>query len=289
MTVLGSQGEANNYTLGRGEVFVARYVDFDTDFTLEGERYIGNTPEFSLTIQQQTLDHFSSDRGIKEKDDSVPLQVDRTGSLTVDNVNTENVALFFFGSHSTVTDAGGAFTEVLANVEQGKYYPLGVSASYPAGRKGFLGETEDSNSSAGYSLRAYNDSNSIDPEVDSNSGNATYVKTTDYVFDADRGVIYIVVGGGIADGADVFFSGTVKAATFSRVISGSEPVVAAVRFVAFNPTGDNIDYFMPYVKVSPNGDYALKSDEWQKIPLQLEVLKRSDREAIYADGRPDFT
>ena len=42
---------------------------------------------------------------------------------------------------------------------------------------------------------------------------------------------------------------------------------------------------MPYVKISPNGDYALKGDEWQQIPFNIEILKKTGFEALYSDGR----
>lgn len=276
-----------NYTLGRGELHFARFIG-DTQ-NPAGESYIGNTPELSLTIAQEVLDHFSSDHGIREKDESIALQVNRTGSFTTDNVNPENIGLFFFGSTSTVTEAGGPLQEVLEDVEQGKYYQLGLSASRPAGAKGLIGDTDDSNSAGGFAAYLFNDSNSIDDFNDSNSGVAALVATTDYVLDPELGRLYIVPGGGIADGASVFISATVKASTYSRVISGSQPVEGAMRFLAFNPNGDDIDYYFPWAKISPNGDYALKSDAWQTIPFNIEILKRTDREAIYADGRPAFT
>lgn len=56
-----------NYTLGRGKVYFARFTSGQVPGPF---RYIGNTPEFNLTIELETLDHFSSDEGIREKDDS---------------------------------------------------------------------------------------------------------------------------------------------------------------------------------------------------------------------------
>jgi len=277
-----------NYTLGRGEVHFARFVGATQEPA--GERYIGNTPELSLTIEQEVLDHFNSDHGIREKDESIALQVNRTGSFTTDNIKPPNVALFFFGTESTVTEVGETVVdETILAVEQGLTYQLGISTTRPAGAKGIVGDTDDSNSAGAFTVQAYNDSNSILPGSDSNSGNASYVAVTDYVLDPELGRLYIVPGGGIADGASLVVNYTIKASTFSRVISGSQPVEGAMRFIAFNPTGDDIDYYFPWVKVSPNGDYALKSDQWQTIPFNLEILKRSDREAIYADGRPAFS
>jgi len=92
---------SQNYTLGRGKVYFGRFPTGTTEPDVF--RYIGNTPELSLTIENEVLDHFSSDEGIREKDDSVPLEVNRTGSMTCDNIEADNVALFFFGEKSTIT------------------------------------------------------------------------------------------------------------------------------------------------------------------------------------------
>ena len=55
-----------------------------------------------------------------------------------------------------------------------------------------------------------------------------------------------------------------------------------------NPKGDDVVFYMPYVKITPNGDYALKGDEWQAIPLSLEILRPTIGEAIYRDGMPVY-
>jgi hypothetical protein len=59
-------------------------------------------------------------------------------------------------------------------------------------------------------------------------------------------------------------------------------------YVTKNPKGDDAVFLMPSVKITPNGDYALKGDDWQQIPLSLEVLKPNAGEAIYRDGTPVF-
>lgn len=265
-----------NYTLGRGEIYFARFAPGTQ--TPVGERYIGNTPEFALTIEQEQLEHFSSDRGVREKDDSVALQVNRTGNLTTDNIVPDNVALFFFGDKSTVAEAGGAEEETLTDVEQGLYYQLGITDERPTGAAGILSD-EDSNSDANFAVYTLGDSNSDAEE---------FVRGTDYEVDFTLGRLYIIPGGGIADGTDITVEYNVRASSFERVISGSQPVEGALRYVELNPKGQNKVYYMPWVQISPNGDYALKSDEWQTIPFSIEVLKKSGREAIYCDNRPVF-
>src|SRR5690606_24730438 len=93
--------DMKNYTLGRGKLYFARFLA-GTQIP-DGFAYFGNTPEFNLTIESEVLDHFSSDEGIREKDDSIPLQVNRTGSLITDNIAVRNIALFYFGDDSIVT------------------------------------------------------------------------------------------------------------------------------------------------------------------------------------------
>ena len=258
----------NNYTLGRGKVFFSRFKTGTQ--TPEGFRYLGNTPEFNLNIEQDTLDHYNSDEGIREKDDSVPLEVNRSGSLITDNISPENVALFFFGSSTALTQAVVASaTEILSGIKAGHTYKLGISASNPAGYFGI--------DATGFAV-------AVSP------GGTALVADTDYTVDLAGGTITFLEGSLLAvDGEDIDVTYAVAASTRTRVISGSDPVEGALMFVTKNPKGADCTYFLPYVKLSPNGDYALKGDEWQQIPLSIEVLKPTNAEAIYRDGVPAYS
>ena len=247
------------YTLGRGRLY---FAPFKTDTqTPIGERYLGNTPAFALTIDAENLDHFNSDAGIREKDDSVAIQVNRKGTLTTDNIDLKNVALFFFGEHDTLTtEAAVGSTETLTDVEPGLEYQLGTTDDTPSGVRKVSNVVVE-------------------------MGATTFVVDTDYTVDADLGRIAIVEGGAILLNDDLDITYDVAASTRERVISGTEPVEGALRFVAYNPKGADTDYFMPWVKITPNGDYALKGEEWQAIPFNVEVLKKTTVPAILADGR----
>lgn len=252
-----------NYTLGRGKVYFSRFLP-DTQ-TPVGFRYFGNTPEFSLTIESDTLDHFSSDEGIREKDDSVPLEVTRTGSFSTDHISPENISLFFFGSASILAaSAVASAPETILNVQQGYTYQLGLSPTNPVGHRRI--------NPAGFAVAV---------------GASAKTVNVDYTMDFDTGMITIVEGGTIANNATLTVTYAVLASVRDRIISGSEPVEGAMKYIAFNPKGKNYDYTMPWVKITPNGDYALKGDEWQTIPFNLEALKPAGNvEAIYVDGRP---
>ena len=259
--------ETRNYTLGRGEVY---FAPFKPGTQEPGpERYFGNTPDLSWTAEIENLDHYNSDRGIREKDESVPLQVDRSGSVITDNIAMENLALFWFGSADlvTVTAATGE-TSLLTGVTMGGTYQLGVSDAAPTGLKML------SNVVA-----------TLDPE---GASPVPLQAGTDYTVDMELGRIEFIAGGAVSgDGTeDVEIEFDVAAQTFPRVVSGSKPIEGALRFIAYNPVGKNIDYYLPWVKITPDGDYALKGDDWQQMTLALEILKKQNREAVYADGRP---
>lgn len=250
-----------NYTLGRGEI---QFGQFRPGTQVpRGERYFGNTPEYGISSEQETLDHYSSDEGVRKKDESVLLQLDYTGSLSTDHISPENLAIFFLGESMTQTTVASTAVEFsFANVEQGLTYQLGTSDATPSGVRQVSNLTLTGTA-------------------------ATAVAGVDYVLDETLGRITILEGSTvIAEASTLAGTYDVAASTRSRVISKSTTVEGSLRFIAKNPAGEQIDYFMPWVKITPNGDFALKSDEWQQLPFTLEILQKGSLESIYMDGRP---
>jgi len=250
---------ANNYTLGRGQIFFGRFIEGTQ--VPEGERYLGNTPEMSITLEPEMLDHFSSDRGIREKDDSVTLQINRTGAMTCDNIDPENLAMLVMGETSILTEAGTAVTAeaVVTLSKKDMWYQLGTSTTNPSGVR---------------------DVSAVTLKTDT----TTYVAGTDYILDAALGRFQVISA--TMTGKAITADYTPAAKSRIRVISKGDTVEGSLRFIAYNPKGANFDYFMPWVKLTPNGDFALKAEEWQTIPFNLEIIKPADAEAIYVDGRP---
>lgn len=253
-----------NYTLGRGELHFAPFRP-GTQIPI-GERYLGNSPEFNLTIESERLDHFNSDRGVREKDDSVLLQSNRNGALLLDDIQFENLAMFFLGESliSTVTASTGA-TASFDDVSQGLSYQLGTSDLTPSGARNVT---------------------NVVVKDDATPTAATFAAGTDYVADLELGRITVLEGGTIADGTNLRVTFDISASERKRVISKSDTIEGSLRYIARNPKGEQVDYFLPWVQFSPNGDFTLKAEEWQQIPFNIEILKKGSLEAIYADGRP---
>ena len=257
----------DNLTVPKGKIYFDPFVPGTT--TKTGERYFGNTPTFTISTSTESLDHFSSEGGIKEKDRSLAISTTRTGTLSTDNVDAENLAILLFGEAATLTFSASTVTdEAHADVIQGRYYQLGESDLVPSGARGLVVHTAPST------------------KVVVKTGSTTHTEGEDYEIDMELGRLYIVPGGGIADGDDITVSYKVGAHTREQVISGDDSIEGAIRFVADNPVGVNRDVYIPRVKLTPNGDFVLKSDTWQEMQFNLEVLKLNGRVAIYADGRP---
>lgn len=251
-----------NYSLGRGKLYFSRFIPGTQNPA--GFDYIGNTPELSFTIESENLDHFSSDAGVREKDASVPLSTNRTGAFTTDAINPENVSYFFFGSKSLVTVVGGLVTdEPINDIVEGRYYQLGATTANPTGNRPITGVSVELAPATAVAA----------------SGN--------WEVDLTTGLLHILKpAAALADGDDILVTYTTTAGTRERVLSGTTPIEGALKYIADNPEGHDFHYDFPWVKITPNGDYNLKGEEWQTIPFNLEILKRSAAEAIYMDSLP---
>lgn len=260
------------YTLGRGKVFIDRYPQNVVMTALtqgEGERYIGNTPEFMTNSSSEDLDHYDSDAGVRTKDDSVQLSFDRAGSFTCDNIDSENIALYFLGDKSTVTQASATAVTATMKVKRGRFYQLGATALLPAGLR--------------------NVSNVVVKKGVAFADTVTMAGN--YEVDETLGRLYIEAdAAGITDDLEIQVTFDVGASTRGQVVSKNRSIYAAIRFVADNPKGVNRDYYFPYVKLSPDGDYNLKGEEWQTMGFTMEILKKaSNIESVYIDERPVVT
>lgn len=275
MPITSDYSGGKNYTLGRGEVFFNRFsaavlaAGLTAASKGEGERYLGNTPDFSMSASEEKLDHFDSDHGIRTKDDSVTLQLDRTGTIGCDNVIGPNLGLYFLSAagETTLTQTSGtAATYLTGAVKQGRFYQVGEDATLPTGvRK--ISNVIVKKGAPGFAT--------------------TVTQPGNYEVDEDLGRILILPGStDIPDDTALQITYDRAASTRTQVISSSESVYGTLRFVSMNPKGIKKDYYFPYVKLSPDGDFNLKGDDWQKMQFNFEALKRGNLEALYIDGRP---
>lgn len=348
----------NNYVIGRGRLFFDKFLD--NTKTPTGEKYFGNTPAFALSTSVNTLDHYSSEQGTKEKDLSVNLSVDNTITITCDNIDDDNLALWFLGTATTVavgsaTDQSSTFDSVTL----GSYFQVGISEDTPAGVTDIDNVTVTNNDGAHASATATfsavevaNDTITINGTVitwkasgatgnqinigtdaptsaaalntfinahsgalgvnssvsgsvvtisanaGGTAGNSIAVARTGsvitlsgatlsggtagatvdpshYEVDLVNGRVYLKPDAvGIEDGDSMTIGYDVAAQSQALVLAQGKAIYGALRFIAENAVGDNKNVYIPYCKLSPNGDYNLKGDDWQQIQFTLEALRR---------------
>lgn len=357
----------NDYVVGRGRLFFGQFKPGTR--TARGQRYFGNTPALSLAQDEETLDHYNSDAGVRVKDASVTLQNDSSGSFQCDNISDANLALWFRGivtqrveagsvaatgtitfanaapvAGDTVTINGNEIEFVAANPVGMQVLVAATIAEQAEALAVFVNNTPTlgvtaSNAGAVTTLTALapgTGGNEITLESDAATpanivvsgatlaGGTDVTETltnverglwyqlgktdatpqgvrgvgsveiagladTEYVVEPATGRIYIKPdAAGIADGVtDLEVSYGVSAAVEDVVIARGETIEGEMTFLANNAAGTNRDYYWPYVKLTPDGDFALKGDDWQNMTFNFEILLRDETvERQYITKRP---
>lgn len=244
-----------NYVVGRGKLYFQQFLP-GTKTPAGGSRYLGNSPELSLSQDEEKLDHYNSDYGTKVKDASVSLQNDASGSFTLDDISAENLALWFRGAVQSSVIAGGAVVGYAAGaVNKGDHVQLGVTAGNPIG--------------------ARNVSAVVIRNV--TQADAVVVMAGNYEVDPVTGRVFILDDAADIDDGDVLEADfTAAAGTEELVVAQGTVIEGRMEFIAANAAGENRDYIWPYVQVSPDGDFSLKGDDWQTMSFNLEILKLND-------------
>ena len=272
-----------NYVLGRGRVLLANVDNVSKE---PGQyRYVGITRELNVTATTEELEHTSSDEGINQIDDRVQLSVTRTGTMVFEDIEMDNIALFFFGQSTIATQnaantqsdaiSGSRLTRILDDGwDADNELIIGATASSPLGARAITADP---------TLAGMNSANS--------PASVTLVKNTDWeVVDLTRGAIRILntaktfaaTGDAVLSRITITYNRAAIGGGVRMVTSGSTPFEGSLRFEEKNPVGQNKIWTMPLVNISPNGDLALKAEEWVQIPLSLAINKPPNAEALYS-------
>lgn len=253
---------SNEYQIPRGRLYWDPRNALDQ---LTGEEEFGNCPSFSISIETEKLEHFSSQTGLREKDDSRVVQVNRTATVTCDNVSFDNLAKYLSGQVETVTQTSVAVAGATVAVIPGRIYQLGRSDANPAGDR--------------------NISNLV---VTNEGATTTYVAGTDYAVDLVKGRLQILEAGAIVAG-NIKVSYDKPAKAWKRIKTGqASELRGAIRVVSDNAGATNRDYYMPLCILKPAGELPVIAEEAEYVTMEfeLEVLTPANGSAIYLDDAP---
>lgn len=240
---------SNNLVLGRGRLFFGRFPT--GTLAAKGMKYFGNTPAVSLNVTEEVLEHFDSDSGLKIKDRVVTLSQQISGSFQTDNISPNNLALFFAAEEDTVAQTSGTnIVETFSGVEEDVYIQLGITPTRPQGHRGIT---------------------SVDAVT---NGATTLVAGVDYEVDLENGRIWLPKESTLFAANDTLVvQYDVPNLNYQRIADLNETVYGRLEYVSDNAVGSNFNYVWPYVKLTADGDLALKGDEWQTMNFNFEVLQ----------------
>lgn len=266
-------GTGKEYVIGKGRLLFDAFLPGTKTGT--GERYLGNSPELTQTQEQDTLDHIDADQGLNVKDDQVTIQNDLTGSFILDSIEADNLAMWFGGeTENVVITAATAISEDFTVHSRGRFIQLGASNAMPSGTRKVVNIVVS---------KVTPGATPQDPPT-----LTAIPAANNFEFDLERAKIFIEHDApGVAPEDVLRIVYDQEAVTRDTIIGRGDEIRGALRFEAHNPHGKNRDYYWPYVKITSNGDYALKGDSWQQMSFSYEALKRDDTVArVYIDSAP---
>lgn len=244
--------QTGNYNLGRGKLYLAELVN-----GLPGPggwRDLGNAPEFNVNVEVETLEHQSSREGLKTVDKEVVISQKIGLTFQLDEINFQNLALFFSGSSTAAALTNPAIAGVVAKqitsaLALGVWYDL-TSEDGQAG------------------IRVYDiDKTNLVLTEDPGGTPQVLVQDTDYLVDEKMGRVFITTTGAatVTDELDYTLAADAGAVDPDEVKSLTQTnVTAALKFISENPADNDkqTEYKFHQVQLKADGDFALIGDEF---------------------------
>jgi hypothetical protein len=266
------------YLLGRGELFLA--TDLDAAGRPKGYRSLGNAEAFTVTVETEKLEHFAHLVGLSTKDRDVVISQEMNLAFQLTELDADNMALFMAApSPAGAAQTGAAVNATAAqtnvkNVKKGQWfdlYTIAAPTEYPP-----IGGT-----------RAYRVTSVT---VKDSTDTTTHALGVDYDVDAEMGRIFIISGGGIADGVGLVVDFTYATLTKTDVKALTQSAVAGVlKFISRNANlsgnGSQVEYTFWSVSLSADGDLALIGDEW----ATLNVAGSAGKNTVISSDSPTLT
>lgn len=251
--------------LGRGALFFAA-LDPTTKKPL-GFRHLGNCTAFAVNVTSELLEHFSSRTGVRSVDREIILSQKFGITLTLDEINFQNLALFTSGT-ATKAVTNPAATDV-GTATPGTTEIKISDAAY----KGFNYDLVNSVGARLFDLNATG--LTVKSHASTLASAATLVENTDYEVDRKWGTIHLLSTGSThTDGNDLWFSydtdGTGTEQPFDRVDFLNQTSISGfLRFKMINAANSDKQMLIDLhsVNLKADGDLTLISDEYVSMTL----------------------
>lgn len=297
--------DTGEYTLGRGIVYLAPLIN-----NLPGiYRDIGNTTEFNVSIETETLEHQSSRTGLAVIDKEIVVSQKMGLTLTFDSINFQNLALFFSGETGdqnlvAATDVVAATTVIIRKdvVTSGVVTETAWAATDPPFWFDIYRDRYNAtpNLTRLYNLNTTSWSNTKIEATDSaNMNAAALTEGTHFTVDRVMGRVFITEAGMTILRANSRSRIRTQAAqtiapaantTVDEVRALRQTSIAvALKFVQENPAdnSEKTEYQFHKVTLRSEGDFPLIGDDWSAGQLSgtAEENATADPDSPYCTTR----
>lgn len=271
----------NNIVVGAGEIRLAAVL---ADDTYDGERNMGDVVGMNIAISSTTQD-VQSGSGANPIDlETITTETDRTLTMTLHDINTDNLAIFFQGVTDQQVDTVTEVIDEALVVNRDRWYQLGQSADTPLGIGAasdvVIASSADGNQNQPGTpvVKQYKGTNTT---TDDPNYAATDLKdaTVDVIVDLKRAAIYITPDApNISDGDTIYVDYTPVAKTRPRIKSSSKSFIGAVHYIEQSQDGvKGHDIYARRCRITASGDMAaIGRDREQQIGLSCKVLAPTD-------------
>lgn len=254
-----------NYDLGRGQLSIAL---LGSSGLPEIWRDLGNVPNFAFTVEAETLEHFSSRSGLSTRDLNIVTRLTAGGSVVLEELSAENLALFLSGETASVTNpavAGISQYQATASLVKGRYYDI-------------------YDTSTGFPARDITEVGDVTVVHDLAGANDTLVEGTDYTVDLVNGRVFLLNSGSTAvEGNTLHITLTADAAPTATIDTTKgltqSSQTFALKFISENPVDGDKQIVVQFHKVrfQSDGELALiTADELASAPLSFSAEANED-------------
>ncbi len=258
-----SEPSVLEYQLGGGKVYLA---DLAAGGLPKTYRKVGNTPEFTVTVNTESYEHSSTQDGAPAQDLSVIIDSGGSIGFSLENFSAENLALFLLGEASDYVNPGiagmsGAVIVADGDIEDAGYYQIRTTV--------------------GLAVFGITSTNAIVIETTNDPTPVTLVVTQDYTLDANSGIIHLVAGSAIVATAITAGEGLTCGLTADAAVTTVDLVTmlsdiekdVALIFEGINAADSNKRTYYHFHKISlaANGDANLISAEAGTLPMTGQV------------------
>ena len=261
----------NQVLVGSGELYI-ELLDDDGNPT-GGERYLGNSLSFSLTVEESRTIVYSGDGPVATKLLDRVTQKNFSATATVQDMSADNLALLLSGETTAyAADAASPPAETIGPVKADRWYHLGRTVANPVGVLDVKAIT----------TLKYGNSKAAAP------GGQLAAEGDDYEWD-NRGRVYVKPGGSL-DGKwiTVDYDTNARKHAGAKTSAATKDLLACVTYLEDSADHGGKNILIPRCSIGASGDTQIKGNREgsQQITLTLGIQQPAgDVAQIYIDGQ----